>query len=141
MLSVRCLSVYLSVLYVLSVLPVLSVLSVYVTFVHCVQTVGRMKTKLGMLVGLCPGHIVLDGDRTPLPQRRRSLPQILGPCLLRPNGWMDEAGTWHGGRPQPRHVSWGPSPLPPKGGGAPLHNFWPISIVAKRLHASKCHLV
>jgi len=40
-----------------SVCPVLSV-----TFVHCGQTVGRIKMKLGMLVGLGPGHIVLDGD-------------------------------------------------------------------------------
>ena len=36
-----------------------------VTFVHCGQTVGRIKMKLGMLVGLCPGHIVLDGDPAP----------------------------------------------------------------------------
>jgi len=30
---------------------------------------------------------------------------------------MDEAGTWHDGRPQPRRVCvrWGPSPLPQKG--------------------------
>jgi len=27
---------------------------------------------------------------------------LLGPCLLWPNGWMDQDGTWHGGRPQPR---------------------------------------
>ena len=47
MLSDRCLSV-------LSVCPVLSV-----TFVHCGQTVGRIKMKLGILG---PGHIVLDGD-------------------------------------------------------------------------------
>ena len=54
MLSVRCLSV-------------LSVLSV--TFVHCGQTVGRIKMKLGMQVGIGPGHIVLDGDPAPLPKR------------------------------------------------------------------------
>jgi len=30
---------------------------------------------------------------------------------------MDEADTWHGGRPQPRRVCvrWGPSPLPQAG--------------------------
>ena len=33
-------------------------------------------------------------------------------------------------------------PVPfPKRGRIPLPNFWPISIMAKRLHASKCHLV
>jgi len=51
MLSDRCLSC--------SVCPVLSV-----TFVHCGQTVGRIKMKLGKhwQVGLGRGHIVLDGD-------------------------------------------------------------------------------
>jgi len=57
MLSDRC-------LFCLSVLSVLSV-----TFVHCGQTVGRIKMKLGMQVGLGPGHIVLDGDPAPLPKR------------------------------------------------------------------------
>jgi len=47
--------------------PVLSVLSV--TLVYCGQTVGRIKTKLGVWVGLGPGHIVLDGTQLPLPQR------------------------------------------------------------------------
>jgi len=166
MLSVRCLS------------------CLSVTFVHCGQTVGRIKTKLGTHVGLGSGHIVLDGDTggtaPPIfgpyiccgmaawikmslgmelglgpgdfvlngdpalssPKGGQSLP-IFGPCLLWPNGWMDEGGTWHGGRPQPRRlfVRWGPSPLPPKGGGDPLPNVRPISIVAKRLHASKYHLV
>ena len=34
---------------------------------------------------------------------------------------MDEADTWHGGRPQPRRVCvrWGPSPSSQKGDGAP----------------------
>jgi len=40
----------------LSVCPVLSV-----TLAYCGQTVGRIKTKLGVLVDLGPGHIVLDG--------------------------------------------------------------------------------
>jgi len=31
------------------------------------QTAGRIKTKLGMEVGLGPGHTVLDGDPPPLP--------------------------------------------------------------------------
>jgi len=31
--------------------------------------------------------------------------------------------------------------LAPKRGGSPLPNFWSISIVAKRLDASRCHLV
>ena len=113
-----------------------------VTFVHCGQTVGRVKMKLGTQLGLGPGHIVLDGDPAPLPQRGttptqfsahiscgqmaawikmslgmdlgigpgdfvldgdpvptspkvgRSLPQIFGPCLWWPNGWMDEA-AWY----------------------------------------------
>jgi len=79
MLSVRCLSV-------------LSVLSV--TFVHCGQTVGRIKMKLGMQVGIGPGHCVLDGDL---------------------------------------------APASPKGVGAP--NFRPISVAAKWLDGSRCHLV
>jgi len=39
-----------------------------VTFVHCGQTVGRIKMKLGVQVGLGPGHIVLDGDPVLPPQ-------------------------------------------------------------------------
>jgi len=37
--------------------PVLSV-----TLVYCGQTVVRIQMKLGLQVGLGPGHIVLDGD-------------------------------------------------------------------------------
>jgi len=42
--------------------PVLSV-----TLVYCGQTVEWIKMKLGMQVGLGPGHIVLDGDPAPSP--------------------------------------------------------------------------
>ena len=75
--------------------------------------------KLGTEVGLVPGHIVLDGD--PAPSLPKVQPPIFGPYLLRPNGCMDQDGTWHGDKPQPRrlYVRWRPSHLPPKGGGTP----------------------
>ena len=108
MLSDRC----------LSVCPVLSV-----TFVHCVQTIGRIKMKLGMQVGLDPGHIVLDGN--PAPPLQHS-PPIFGPYPLRPNGCIDQDATWYGGRPRPRRhcVRWGPrSPLPKRGRGRAPSKF------------------
>jgi len=40
-----------------------------VTLVYSGQMVEWIKMKLGTEVGLSPGHIVLDGDRAPLPQR------------------------------------------------------------------------
>ena len=49
-----------------------------VTFVHCGQTVGRIKTKFGMQVGLILGHIVLDGNPAPLPQRGTAPTQYSG---------------------------------------------------------------
>jgi len=70
----------------LSCLSVLSVLSV--TFVYCGQTVGWIKMKLGMQVGLSPGHIVLDGDPVPPPPKGHSPTQIFTHYLLWPNGWM-----------------------------------------------------
>ena len=54
-------------MYVCLDLSVLSVLSV--TLVYCGQTIGWIKMKLDMPVGLGPGHIVLDRDLAPLPQR------------------------------------------------------------------------
>jgi len=39
-----------------------------VTLVYCGQTVGWIKMKLGMKVGLGPGNILLDGDPTLLPE-------------------------------------------------------------------------
>ena len=64
MLSVRC----------LSVCPVcLSVISV--TFVHCSQTVGRIKMKC-MQVDLGHGHNVLDGNPASPPQRGTAPPNF-----------------------------------------------------------------
>ena len=47
-----------------------------------------MKMALGMDVGLSPGDFVLDGDPAP-PQKGGVAPQIYGPYLLSPNGWME----------------------------------------------------
>ena len=60
--------------------------------VCCGQTAGWMNTPLGMEVGLGPGDIVLDCDPAPPPLKGYS-PQIFGPCLLCPNGWMDQDAT------------------------------------------------
>ena len=51
-----------------------------------------------------------------------SVLSVLSACLsetidvLRPNGWMDQDETWHGGRlrPRPHCVRWGPSSPSPK---------------------------
>ena len=53
-------------------LPVLSV-----TLVYCGQTVGCIKIKLGIQVGLGPGHTVLDGDSALRPPKGQSLPFLL----------------------------------------------------------------
>jgi len=114
MLSVRC--------------PVcLSVQSVClsVTFVHCGQTVGRIKMKHGTQVGLGLGHTVLDGDPVPPPPKGHS-PQFSAHISC---GQM---------------AAWIKVSLGTELGRGPcdsLPNFLPISVVAKRLDASRCHLV
>jgi len=114
MLSVRCLSV-------------LSV-CLSVTLVYCGQTVERIKMKLGMQVGLGPGHIVLGGDPAP-PPLKGHIPQFSPHICC----CMDQDVTWYGGRPRPRRlcVRWGP--LPQKGGGAPPQFSAHMFIAAKRL--------
>ena len=83
----------------------------------CGQMAGCIKVPLGTEVGLSPGDFLLDGDPAP------PSPQIFGPCLLWPNGWMHPDATWYGGRSQPRGlcVRWGPSPpLPKRGRNFPI---------------------
>jgi len=54
------------------------------------------------------------------------------PCLLWPNGWMDDDATWYGGRPRPRRhcVDGDPAPPPLKVHSSPRPIFgqcplWP----------------
>jgi len=92
---------------------------------------------LGMEVDLGPDDIVLDGE----PPKRRGGAQhpLILAHVLWPNGCMAQDATRYGGRPRPRPhcVTWGPGS--PKKGSAP--NFRPMSVVAKRLHGSRCHFL
>jgi len=93
-----------------------------------------------------PGNIVLDAD-TAAPPRDRA--PNFGPCLsclsanvgvLWPNGSTDQDETWRAGRPRtwPHCVRW-KLRSPPQRDTAP--SFRPISVVAKWLDGSRCHLV
>ena len=103
-----------------TVCPMLSVHCLSVTLVYCGQTVGLIKMKLGTEVGLIPGHIVLDGELAP-PKKGHSPLPIFGPCLLWPNGWIDQDATSYEGRRQPRRhcVRWGTSSPSPERGQSP----------------------
>jgi len=97
-----------------------------------------------MELALGLGDFVFDGDSTPPPQKGDRAPKFSAHVYCGRTAGMDQDGTWHGGRPRPRRlcVRWRPSPLPQKG-AEPLTNFRPklISVVAKRLDASRCHLI
>jgi len=84
-----------------------------------------IKMPLGMEVGLTWGLCVRWRPASPV--KKGAEPPIFGPCLLRPNGWMDQDATWYRGRPQPRRlcVRWGPS-SPPKKGTEPPPIFGPF---------------
>jgi len=119
----------------LSFCPVMSV-----TLVYCDQTVGQIKMQLGVQVGIGSGHIVLDGQPGPTPKKGKA--PIFGPYLLWPNGSMDQDATWLDGMPQPkRHcVRCGPSSNHPEA-QLPPPKFRPMSVMAKQLDESRCHLV
>ena len=108
--------------------------------------------KVGMQVGLSPGHTVTWGPSSPSPKGAQS-PPIFGPYQLRPNGCMDQDITWYGARPRPRRlrVRWGPRcPLPQKGVGAPkfsVHVYcgqtagWIKAALGTELGVGPCHIV
>jgi len=63
-----------------------------VTLLNCGQTVGLIKMPLAL--DGAPGLRLKKGGG-------RSLP-VFGPCMLWPNGWMDQDVTWYRGRPRSR---------------------------------------
>jgi len=119
--------------YAIRPLSVLSCLCLSVTLVCCGQTIGWIKMKLGPQVALGPGHIVLDADPAPLPQRSTAAQFLAHSVMAKLLDGLRCHLVWSRPRPRRLCVRWGPSSPPQKGGGALLPNFWPMSIVVKQL--------
>jgi len=95
---------------------------------------------LRMEIGFGPGDFVLDGDPASLPKKGVEPPAQFSAHVYcgQMAGWIKMAlGMEVSLGPGHIVLDGDPAPLPKK--GAP--NFWPISIVVKRLDASRCHLV
>jgi len=77
---------------------------------------------------------------TQLPPEQRAHPPSpsFGPCLLWPNGWMDEDATWYGSRPRPRPHCIRRGPSSARKGHISSPSFRPMSIVAIVAHVSYC---
>ena len=90
------------------VCPVLSV-----TLVYCGQTVGWIKMKLGMQVGLSPGHTVLDGDPGPPPPKGTALQFLARMYCAQTAGWIKmPVGVEVGLIPGEFVLDGDPAPLP-----------------------------
>ena len=85
---------------------------------YCRQTAGCIKMPLGMEVGLGPGDFVFDENPATHRKKGTPTPPNFGPCVLWPNGWMDEDADWYGSRPRPRPYCTrrGPTPSSHKSG-------------------------
>jgi len=101
-----------------------------------------IKMPLGMEEGLGPGDFMLDGDPAPLPKKGTKAteppPRFSAhvPCG-QTAGWIKMAlGIEMGLGPGYIVLDWDPTPSPKKG-AEPPPNFWPISVVAKWLDASR----
>jgi len=93
---------------------------------------------LGMEVGYGPGQIVLDGDPTPSPKNGHS-PHVLAYIYCgQTAGWM-KMPRGKKVASAPGNIVFDADPTPPPRDRVP--NFWSLSVVAKRLDGSICHLV
>ena len=127
MLSDLCLSVCTVCLSVLSVM-----------LVYFGQMVGRIKMKLGMVVGLCPGHCVRWGPSSP---KRGTTPQFSAHvrCSQAAEWIKMPLDTEEGLVPGNSVLDGNPAPSPQKGAQQPP--IFDQCIVVKRLYGSTCHLV
>jgi len=95
---------------------------------------GLIKMPLGIEVDLGPGDFVLDGDPAAPPQKGGGAPPQFWAHVHcgQTTGWIKMALDIEVGLGPGYMLDWGPAPLP---------NFRPIFIMAKRLVASRCHSV
>jgi len=121
--------------------PVLSCLScLSVTLVYCGQTVGWIKLKLGLQVGLGPSHIVLDGD-PPHPPPKGHSPQFSAHiCCGQMAAWIKMPLGTEVGLGRNDIVLDGDPALPPQKWAEPPPQFSAHVVVAKRLDGSRWHL-
>jgi len=91
-------------------------------------------------VGLNPSDIVSDGDPSHPKRGDSGSPPFRPMYCGQTAGWIKMPfGTEVGLSPGHILLDGDPAPSPAKGGRAP--NFWPMSIVAKWLDGTRCHLV
>ena len=93
-------------------------------------------------VGLGPGNFVLDADPLAPPQKGGRSPQFSAYVYCgQTAGWIKIAlGTEVGLGPVHIVLDWIGTQLHlPRNGGGRAPNFWPVSIVAKRLDGSQWH--
>jgi len=97
--------------------------------------------KLGIEVGLGPGHIVLDVDPVPLPPKGQSPQFSAHVCCGQTAVWIKMSLGREVGLGPGDIVLDGDPALPLPKGAQPPPNFRPMSVVAKWLDGSRCHLV
>jgi len=119
-------------------LSCLCVLSV--TLVYCGQTVGWIEMPLDVEVGFSQGRIVLDGDPA-LSQKNGHNPQFSAHvCCGQTAGRIEmPLGRKVGLRPSGIVLDGDPAVPQKRGTAGPT--FRPMSVVAKQLDGSRCHLV
>jgi len=99
---------------------------------------------LGRELGLSPSDIVLDGNPAPLPQNGAEPPKFSAHIYCGQTARWIKMALGMEVRLGPGHIVLDGDPLQlplPRKGAQPLHNFQPMSVVAKRLDGSRCHLV
>jgi len=107
----------------------------------CRKIAGWIKMSLDRQIGLGPSGIVLHRDPAPLPKRRHSPPQFSAHVYCRQTArWIKmplgmEIGLGTG------HILINGDSASPSQKGTQHPNFRPMSIVAKRLDGSRCHVV